>query len=221
MDEIKRIHSVSFDIHKLEKALQEALEICNFHPLNNQLSLTCSPDSKNPFYEGTGSLSYHLVKHKTEDKWKHIYIKDIIKNPKEYFEKLTKERWTVPDFLGDDATHDYSNLRLLGEKDFTQFIEEMSHTYFYEVYNKLSIDYKIGRVRLMRMKAKTCLTLHSDWQKRIHIPIITNEKCKLVVNNTVYHLPADGFAYVVDTTQEHTAFNASTHERIHLLFNLL
>ena len=221
MDEIKLIHDWHFDTDKLQKALQDVLAICKWHPLDNQLALTCKPGSRNPFYEGSGSLGYHLIKNKTKNTWKHVYIKDIAKDPEAFCQELTKTGWTVPDFLGDDATHDNANLLILKEEDFTQFIKEITHTYFYEVYNTLSTVYNIGRVRIMNMKPKTSLTLHSDFQKRIHIPIITNEKCKLVVNNTVYHIPADGYAYIVDTTQEHTAFNASTNERTHLLFNLL
>jgi hypothetical protein len=61
----------------------------------------------------------------------------------------------------------------------------------------------------MIIKPKTCLTLHADPRKRIHIPIETNEDCFLMIDQYAHHLSADGSAYLVDTTKLHTSINAS------------
>ncbi len=107
------------------------------------------------------------------------------------------------------------------EKEFVIFNEELKNTYFYEVYKKINKYKKIARLRIMALDQKTCLTWHKDSEKRIHIPIITDEKCKFVVEHSAFHLRADGDAYIVDTTKYHTVFNGSKIVRIHLIGTIL
>ena len=82
--------------------------------------------------------------------------------------------------------------------------------------NSLIGDLGIKRTRIMRMKPKTCLSYHYDRTWRVHVPLITNSKCFLLIDGTAYHVPADG-AYKVNTTKYHTAINASFEARIHLV----
>ena len=107
------------------------------------------------------------------------------------------------------------------ESDFTQFVKEFNHTIFRDIYNILSNSYNLGRVRLMYSKPKTCLSWHTDTQKRLHIPIITNIGAHLVIEDTANHMPADGSVYIANTTLFHTAFNAGLEPRIHLVACLL
>ena len=83
--------------------------------------------------------------------------------------------------------------------------------------NSIMKDLNLYRTRVMNMKAKTCYTLHTDMTKRMHIPVITNKHCFLIINNEIKHYPADGNHYLVDTTQPHTAVNASRENRIHIV----
>jgi len=83
--------------------------------------------------------------------------------------------------------------------------------------NKILEDHDLVRTRVMLMKPRTCYYYHKDNTKRLHIPIETNPHCFLLVDGEQMHLPADGGAYVVDTTQMHTALNASEHDRIHIV----
>jgi len=105
----------------------------------------------------------------------------------------------------------------LAEDDFFEFIDKAKHTYFYDVFKELNKHYTIGRMRIVKVHALHCLTLHKDPTKRIHIPIISNAGNKLVVDDKAYFLPADGSAYMVDTTKPHTAFNAGLEHRYNLL----
>ena len=73
------------------------------------------------------------------------------------------------------------------------------------------------RTRVLILKPKVCYSIHRDPFKRIHIPIITNEKCWLIVDKEIMHLPADGNYYKIDTTKQHTALNGSTEDRIHIV----
>lgn len=87
-----------------------------------------------------------------------------------------------------------------------------------EKYAYENFNYKIGRARLMRLKAKTCLTLHKDDSVvRFHVPIITNQACFFVNDNQVGRMQDIGRLYMYDTSTPHTAVNASREDRIHLL----
>lgn len=83
--------------------------------------------------------------------------------------------------------------------------------------NSIIKKYNLVRTRVMRMKKKTCYYYHKDNTKRLHIPVITNENCFLLVDEKLTHLPANGKTYIVDTTKMHTALNASKFDRIHIV----
>lgn len=98
------------------------------------------------------------------------------------------------------------------ESNFTVPLFDLPYT------NKILVDLKMYRTRLMKLMPKTCYSLHADPTKRIHVPLITNEKCLMVVDNEAFHIPADGNYYIIDTTKKHTAINGDFNlERIHLV----
>ena len=98
------------------------------------------------------------------------------------------------------------------EQDFKEFLfPELEYVTF--TLKKLNMT----RTRVMKMAPKTCYSYHQDPSKRIHIPLITNEKCFFVVADEVIRLPADGNYYVIDTTKLHTFVNASFEDRIHIV----
>ena len=78
---------------------------------------------------------------------------------------------------------------------------------------------KLGmyRSRLMTMRETSCYSYHKDPTKRIHIPLITNDKCFMVIDDIVHRYPADGSYYIVDTTKMHTAINGSWEDRVHIV----
>ena len=83
--------------------------------------------------------------------------------------------------------------------------------------NSIIEEHELYRVRIMRLKSKTCYSYHQDWDKRFHLPIITNDKCFFIIDDVVSRYPADGNFYIIDTTKTHTAVNASWEDRIHLI----
>ena len=98
------------------------------------------------------------------------------------------------------------------EEDFNVFLfPELDYT------NAIIYDLKMVRTRIMLMKPKTCYYWHNDKTKRYHIPIQTHEHCWLLLNGKMVHLPADGTAYIVDTTLKHTALYCSKVDRIHIV----
>jgi len=97
------------------------------------------------------------------------------------------------------------------EKDFVIPLFDMPYT------NAILTDLGMYRTRVMRMHRITCYSYHKDSTKRIHIPLITNDKCFMIIDDEVIRYPADGNYYVVDTTKMHTAINGSWEERIHIV----
>lgn len=75
------------------------------------------------------------------------------------------------------------------------------------------------RARIMIMHPRNVYTVHADFTKRIHIPIVTNMNCWMVwpFNQRCFQLKA-GYAYETDTTKRHTFFNGDMSEtRIHIV----
>ena len=112
--------------------------------------------------------------------------------------------------------------QFLNTKDYTVLNENLKGTYLEKVHDAMAKDYNFGRLRLMKLSGRQCMSLHVDLERRIHVPIITNENCLMIVDDEVIHMPADGNAYVVDTKKRHTALNSNKDfDRIHLMFDLL
>ena len=104
-----------------------------------------------------------------------------------------------------------SDLDDVTEDMFTEFIYDMPYT------NSILKEHNVYRARLMKLKSRTNYTYHQDYTQRFHIPLITNDKCFFVIDDKVIRYPADGNYHIVDTTKLHTAINASTEDRIHII----
>ena len=121
--------------------------------------------------------------------------------------------WTKPDHRGKEIARD----RKLNETLYTEFVNDFEHTYFKEVYEKLSSKFKLGRVRILLKEPRSTLSWHRDPEPRLHIPIITNPGCIMVIDNVAKHMPADGSVWVTNNTKYHNAFNGGEENRIHLV----
>ncbi len=93
----------------------------------------------------------------------------------------------------------------------------------------------IGRTRLMRLPPKRCYSFHKDDCPRLHYVIATNPQCFMIfVTPEVYgntflmpphqelstkyvHLPSDNSLYFTDTSRYHSAQNAGTSDRLHIV----
>jgi hypothetical protein len=87
--------------------------------------------------------------------------------------------------------------------------------------NSIIEKYNLYRSRIMRLNPNRCYTYHIDKRKRGHIPLITNDKCFFVFDESdgeiIRRYPADGNYYELNTTIRHTAINGSNEPRIHLV----
>ena len=121
--------------------------------------------------------------------------------------------WTKPDSSGKEVTRDVT----IDETKYTKFVEDYKNTYFKEVYEELSKRYKLGRVRLLLKEPRSTLSWHRDPEPRLHIPIVTNPGCLMVIDRTAQHMPADGSVWVTNNLKYHNAFNGGEENRVHLV----
>ena len=122
--------------------------------------------------------------------------------------------------------------------------KEINHEFNYKQKTKLCVDYieevidtldNMGlyprRARFTVLKSGGESTIHKDTLKttdyatRIHIPIITNDKCvHILYDNDMneidrIHMPADGSAYILKVNHYHQIINESDEDRFHLIMN--
>jgi hypothetical protein len=99
------------------------------------------------------------------------------------------------------------------EKDFTQ----LNIPEDWEI-SRFVKEHKLYRTRIMKLNPKECYSVHKDRTPRVHLVIETDPKCLFLLENKAFHIPADGHAYYIDTTKEHTALNGTLDfERIHIV----
>jgi len=121
--------------------------------------------------------------------------------------------WTKPDSSGKEEIR----AKKIKESAYTEFVKDLADTYFKEVYDELSKRYKLGRVRILLKEPRSTLSWHRDPEPRLHIPIITNPGCIMVIEETAKHMPADGGAWITNNTKYHNAFNGGEEGRVHLV----
>ena len=121
--------------------------------------------------------------------------------------------WTKPDESGKEVARD----KPIDESKYTELTSEFENTYFEEVYKILSSKFKLGRVRILLKEPRSTLSWHKDPEPRLHIPIITNPGCKMVIEDVAKHLPADGHVTITNNTKYHNFFNGGEQSRIHLV----
>ena len=121
--------------------------------------------------------------------------------------------YTKPDESGKEVVRD----KPIDESKYSEITKEFKNTYFEEVYKILSKKFKLGRVRILLKEPRSTLSWHRDPEPRLHIPIITNPGCLMVIDNVAKHMPADGSVWITNNTKYHNAFNGGEENRIHLV----
>jgi hypothetical protein len=121
--------------------------------------------------------------------------------------------WTIADESGKEVIRDIP----IDESKYTQIVPEFKNTYFNEIYEALKKRFKLGRVRLLLKEPRSTLSWHKDPEPRLHIPIITNLGCSMVIENVAKHLPANGSVTITNNTKYHNFFNGGEQARIHLV----
>ena len=121
--------------------------------------------------------------------------------------------WTKPDESGKEVSRDIK----IDESKYTELVPDFEDTYFKEVYETLKRKFKLGRVRLLLKEPRSTLSWHKDPEPRLHIPIVTNKGCMMVIENVAKHMPADGTVTITNNKKFHNFFNGGEQARIHLV----
>ena len=121
--------------------------------------------------------------------------------------------WTFPDETGKEAERD----KPIDETKYTEISPDFKNTYFEEVINTLKKKFKLGRIRILLKEPRSTLSWHRDPEPRLHIPIITNPGCRMVIENIAKHMPADGSVTITNNTKYHNFFNGGEQSRVHLV----
>jgi|TARA_B100001093_G_scaffold503512_1_gene558000 hypothetical protein len=121
--------------------------------------------------------------------------------------------WTIPDETGKEALRD----KPIEESKYTELLPEFKGTYYEKVFNTLKKKFKLGRVRILLKEARSTLSWHRDPEPRLHVPIITNLGCRMVIEDVSKHMPADGTVTITNNTKYHNFFNGGEQNRIHLV----
>ena len=125
--------------------------------------------------------------------------------------------WTIADETGKEVSRDID----IDESKYTELVPEFEDTYFKEVYETLKSKFKLGRVRLLLKEPRSTLSWHKDPEPRLHIPIITNPGCKMVIEDVAKHMPANGKVWITNNTRYHNFFNGGEQNRIHIVACML
>ena len=142
------------------------------------------------------------------------------------YENQISLRQTSDWFEGVGSLYDYNQKRFVADTSkFATPCKKLEGTYLQSAITLVEAiatieGVKIGRIRLMRLMPKTCLTFHQDPEEfRYHIPLETNPKCFFVVKDKACWMPDVGALYRFKTRDWHTAINASLEVRTHIVFD--
>jgi hypothetical protein len=100
------------------------------------------------------------------------------------------------------------------ETDYSNINPNLINTIFENIMN----DVGAVRTRIMHMMTHTTYSVHRDSRPRYHMALETSSDAFFIFpdEGMIYHIPADGWVYTVDTTQRHTFVNAGP-DRTHLV----
>ena len=148
------------------------------------------------------------------------------------FQLLEKLNLDIPQIAitsldGNDDWHSTWGKKLkYNERFYSTLNKSLQGTIFEEIINQYSNYY---RWRLLNVQGNKTYTIHHDGpkNKRIHIPITTNDQCFLCFYdkipthksiNKVYHYHLEvGKVYEIDSSGYHTAVNYGDEDRWHLV----
>lgn len=133
------------------------------------------------------------------------------------------ERAFEPDFMPGSSLDE--KFAALGVKKSDAYVNptEICTGYLNEVMETIrAAGLNPKRARLSLLKAKGQSSLHrdgadSEYVVRLHIPLITSEKCLFSCEEGSAHLPANGRAYLLRVNRMHQVVNESDEDRIHLI----
>lgn len=114
--------------------------------------------------------------------------------------------------------YDVNRVKL--EQDFTKLCSVFEGTVFEEIYNVLDEKYVLGRIRIIELDPRTCLSWHRDSHMRLHYPIKTNDGCMMIINDEIKRMKESEWC-MANTCEWHTAINSGNESRIHIVTTIM
>lgn len=106
------------------------------------------------------------------------------------------------------------------EEEFSEFNEQCLDLVFHDIVK--SMPFKVGRTRLITLNPVDIYHMHVDSTRKAHVAIVTNEHSRFLFGSGLtYHVPVDGRVYVFDTKTPHSAYNAGSGDRVHLVMSII
>ena len=112
-----------------------------------------------------------------------------------------------------------TKLGVYRDNTWKDYASEMVYTK--TIIDKLKTHMPFNSVYYRYLHTATCYYWHFDsMQTCLHIPLITNEGCKFVYEDAVFHMPADGSVYIVNNGKPHSFMNAGSADRLHITLDI-
>lgn len=114
--------------------------------------------------------------------------------------------------------------KLIVDKELMTLFKEDFFDLFVKLKTHFSNSGEVGRILLAKLKANSSIPpqqdhgSHLEKCRRLHIPLVTNDKVDFIVDNNSYTLK-EGFVYEFDNTRTHYVANNSDEDRIHLIID--
>jgi hypothetical protein len=119
--------------------------------------------------------------------------------------------YALAKYLGHSHDFEHKNKTQACTQPFSDIIDFLESKGFY-----------IRRARITMLKPHSKSIIHRDapadkYMARIHIPLITNEKCIHWTEHGQFHMPADGSVYMLWVNCMHQIRNDSDEDRYHFI----
>lgn len=137
-------------------------------------------------------------------------------------DKIIEELATLPEYKGQislqgtvTSTDPFAGVGRVEKMEFPE--EDFTIPLFNIPFiNSLIEKFKMYRTRVMTLDPRRCYSYHQDSSYRIHIPVVSNPKTWLMIDEQLYKLRV-GEAYIVNTKMIHTAINCYSEPRTHIV----
>ena len=139
-----------------------------------------------------------------------------------------REAYSIVLTQNPDIEETRGNLITYNDIHNTQYFDRRNQATLQSPYYGTSLDDLVKRlpfpfsiIRLSILPPSTIIAMHTDAACHAQLAITTDRDCFVAARSgETKHVPVDSQLYVFSTTLPHTAFNASSIERIHLSISI-
>lgn len=147
----------------------------------------------------------NLVNQLTDEDWRYFNKRQTI---------ASKNAYTIPIIFPGKLT--------LRSNDYRHF--EMFSAHIENIEEQLS--FRVNRAILVKLPAGNSIDRHKDTgdflnrNSRVHLPVVTNELCRFVVEEEEMFIPEGEFWEINNTGKYHSVHNDGKIDRIHLIVDV-